>query len=84
MTCTPVVYGFSVIQAQLISANVESYSTAINSELHSQDLPYMSLQVPPELFAGSDSGDGEEVRVLSVLYYNVENVFPSGRPGTNG
>ncbi len=76
-------YWISVIQAQLVSADVEVYITAINSKFYRKDLPLMSLQVPPELiqlFAGNSGG---EVRVISALHYNVEDVFPSGRPGIN-
>ena len=74
------------LQSQLISADVEDYSTAINSSLFDENLPLMILQVPPELiqaFAGSSGSDGGGVRVISALYYNVEDVFPSGRPGIN-
>ena len=65
---------------------MEDYSTTINSSLFNENLPQMSLQVPPELiqeFAGSSDRGGGEVRVISALYYDVEDVFPSGRPGIN-
>ena len=73
-----------VVQAQLISADVEDYRATINSSAFDENLPLMILQVPLELiqaFAGSSGGD---VRVISALYYNVEGVLPSGRPGING
>ena len=78
----------SVIQTRLISADVEGYRiTTINSEDFRGDVPRMSIQIPSELvglFAASSGRDGGEIRVISALYYNIEDLFPSGRPGMNG
>lgn len=43
----------------------------------------MTIQIPSQLIQFADNltdGDGM-VRVVSFLYYNVENLFPSGKPG---
>ena len=45
-------------------------------------VPEMSIQIHSQLvdvFAGNDS----TVRVVSYIYYNISNLFPSGRPGEN-
>ena len=45
--------------------------------------PEMSLQIPSELirmFSNANSARGE-VRVIAYLYYDVGNLFPSGKPG---
>ena len=41
----------------------------------------MSIQIPPELiqpFTNSSDGEGEGVRAIAALYYNVEDLFPNG------
>ena len=67
---------------------MDGYIKTINSEdFYSDDVPQMSIQIPSELvglFANSSGHDGGVIRVISALYYNVEDLFPSGRPGTNG
>ena len=58
---------------------------AINSDDFRDDVPKMSIQIPSELvglLADSNCDDSGVVRVISALYYNVEDLFPSGRPGT--
>ena len=76
----------SALQTQIVSTDTEEYITAIDSTTFTSEVPHMSLQIPSELirmFAYSSGGDGGEVRVISALYYNVEDLFPSGRPGIN-
>ncbi len=41
--------------------------------------PGMSIKIPFELVNRS-SDQGGEVKAISMLYYNVENLFPSGFP----
>ena len=75
-----------VIQAQLIPADVEGYITTISSDSFSDSLPQMTIQIPAELvqlFANSSGRDDGGIRAVSSLYYNVESLFPSGRPGVN-
>ena len=66
---------------------MENYRiNAINSDDFRDDVPLMSIQIPSELirlFAASSGRDGGLVRVISALYYNVTDLFPSGRPGIN-
>ena len=62
---------------------MEGYSTTINSEDFQVDLPKMSIQIPSELVklsANSSDGDEGVVRAVSALFYNIEHLFPSGRP----
>ena len=76
----------TALQTQLLSGDTEGYITTVNSTTFTSDLPHISIQIPPELiqlFANSSGGDGGEVRVISALFYNVEDLFPSGRPGSN-
>ena len=54
------------------------YVATINAEEFSSDLPLMSIEIPSEL-VGRFSNNS--VRVISALYYNVEDLFPNGRPG---
>ncbi len=71
----------SAIQTQLISADVLGYFTSTDSKNFAKDRPRMSIQIPSELvgmFAASSGGGGGVVRVISALYYNVEDLFPSG------
>ena len=70
----------------LVTAEAEESITTINSGDFRDDVPRMSIEIPPELirmFAASSGRDGGVVRVISALYYNVEDLFPSGRPGMN-
>ena len=65
---------------------MEGYITTISSDNFNDSLPQMEIQIPPELvqlFANSSGHDDGEIRVISALYYNVENLFPSGQPGMN-
>ncbi len=46
----------------------------------------MTIEIPSEVVQLTDDKNGGNgtVRVVSFLYYNVEDLFPSGRPGDNG
>lgn len=60
----------------------DEYITIINSSEFNNNLPLHSIQIHSELirmFANSSFQDGEDVRVISTLLNNVENLFPSGR-----
>ena len=67
----------------MIPADVRDDSTTINSQHLVDDVPLMSIQIPPELiqqFTNSTDGkgEGEGVRAIAALYYNVEDLFPNG------
>ena len=69
------------MQAQVIPADVTDYITTINSQYLFDGVPLMSIQVPSELiqqFTNSSDGEGEGVRAIAALYYNVEDLFPNG------
>ena len=76
-------------QTQLLQTDTNEYVTAITSEDFTGRPYKMSIQIPSEVlqlqFADSlmDSDDST-VRVVSFLYYDVDNLFPSGTPGDNG
>ena len=76
-----------VLNTRLLSPEGEPSSLVptINSADFNDTLPEMSLQVPLELVQiVSRSGNASErVRSVAFLYYNVENLFPSGLPNTN-
>ena len=63
---------------------METFITTINSEefITEETLPKMSIQIPSELIEMLVDRD-DVVRAVSYLYYNVENLFPSGLPGEN-
>ena len=65
---------------------MEEYITTINSDDFINDAPHMSIQIPSELVQIFTNGSGRSegaVRIISSLYYDVEDLFPSERPGTN-
>ena len=65
----------------MIPAGVTNYITTINSQHLVDDVPLMSIQVPIELiqqFINNSDGEGEGVRAIAALYYNVEDLFPNG------
>ena len=74
-------------QASLISPESGDYVTTINSsQFTNNTFPEMSLELPPEIIQHVSNKSGREdgrVRAVSFLYHNVENLFPSGRPGEN-
>ena len=72
------------MNTQNISAGGEQgYFTIISAgEVVGDAVPELSIQIHSQLvdvFAGNDS----TVRVVSYIYYNISNLFPSGRPGQN-
>ena len=73
---------FIVLNSRQLSpeGDASSLVTTINSADFNDTLPEMSLQIPRELIQiVSRSGNGSErVRAVAFLYYNVENLFPSG------
>ena len=73
---------FIVLNSRQLSpeGDASSLVTTINSADFNDTLPEMSLQIPHEFVQiVSRSGNGSErVRVVAFLYYNVENLFPSG------
>ena len=73
-------YDCLAIQTTLVSADVEGYITTINSEKYISGAPKMSIAIPSELVK-IFGGDGGTVRVIAAVTYNVEDLFPSGRPG---
>ena len=44
----------------------------------------MSIEIPSELVKKAANGSSDVVRVVSFLYFNVMDFFPSGKPGDNG
>ena len=73
----------AVLQTQQVSPDIEEPVTTINSMDFTDTFPEMSLQIPAELiwiFSNASSASGG-VRVISYLYYDVGNLFPSGKPG---
>jgi hypothetical protein len=72
------------VQTQNVSTEgEEGYFTTISSrEIIEGVLPEMSIQTHSQLVdMFSDSSD--EVRVVSYIYYNISELFPSGRRGQN-
>ena len=72
----------AVLQAQLVSTDVEGYIPTIDSGDFNTDLPRMSIQIPSELIKLFANSSGS-IRLISAIFYNVEELFPSGRPGDN-
>ena len=75
-----------VAQTRLLRTDTNGLTIAITSEDFTEPPQKMSIQIPSELLQFADNltdGDGI-VRAVSFLYYNVENLFPSGKPGDNG
>ena len=74
-----------VFQARLISPESGDYVTTINSsQFTNNTFPEMSLGLPLEIIqrvSNKSLREDGRVRAVSFLYYNVENLFPSGRPG---
>ena len=73
-----------VVQTQLLTQakDGERLITTISSSdkfTTEEPFPQMSIQISSELFVHED----DVVRAVSYLYYNVENLFPSGLPGEN-
>ena len=70
----------TVLNTRDLSFESKTLTTTINSTDFNDTLPEMSLQIPRELVRIVDrSGNGSErVRAVAFLYYNVENLFPSG------
>lgn len=69
---------FVVLLAQLLSVGINSV------DFPDTRREIMSIQIPPELvqiIAGSSGMNGGLVRAVSFLYYSVQGLFPSGRPG---
>lgn len=61
------------------------YFTTINSrEVLGEVRPELSIQIHSQLVdMFADGSDGGVVRVVSFLYYDVQRLFPRGRPGQN-
>ncbi len=78
----------TAVRSQLVSADREGYITTVTSK-DFPALPHknlMSIEIPYEVVQLADDMNGVSgtVRVVSFLYYDVEDLFPSGRPGDNG
>ena len=76
-----------VVQTQLLTQakDGERLITTISSSdkfTTEEPFPQMSIQIPSELIEMFVHED-DVVRAVSYLYYNVENLFPSGLPGEN-
>ena len=65
---------------KLDDADKRGYFTTINSkELFGDSVPAMSIKIPLELFKKFMKLGA--INAVSYLYYNVEELFPSGFPG---
>ena len=61
------------------SKDDEHFTTISSSKLVDDSASQMSIEVPLELFRNLKKQ--EMVNIVSYLYYNVEELFPSGLPG---
>lgn len=79
------IISFSVAQTQLVPAEGEEYITTINSRDFADDsIPKLLMEIPLGLVQAvlnSNEANSNIVRVVSFLFYNVEDIFPSGLPG---
>ena len=85
-TCTAVIQAIKVSPEDgqeyittIDSLNFEQTTDSDNSD--NINRPQMTIQIPSELLQVlKETGliVGEEVRAVSFLYFNVENIFPSG------
>ena len=62
-----------------VSKDDEHFTTISSSKLVNDSVSQISIEVPLELFRNPKKQG--MVNIVSYLYYNVEELFPSGRPG---
>ena len=82
MSCHP---SSAVLRTQNISSEGDQdYVTTISAADYENEFPEMSIQISPQLMNTFATGDDRGmIRVMSFLYHNVKDLFPSGRPGEN-
>ena len=62
------------------SKDDEHFTTISSSKLVDDSVSQMSIEVPLELFRNLKKQEMVNI-IVSYLYYNVEELFPSGLPG---